>query len=133
MNSILGSGLLGSAAQGVLGGAQGMSLEDQQYHQLSQRYTQALGQSMLNTQQAAAQNVFGQAAKGAQAIPFNPNEIEAYKVPLSTLVTLWQAKFGDEWVSKFDDEFWFNATDRLKEAGKVEVVKHTWYRIKEDA
>lgn len=137
LNNMFGSGaqqaLIGS---GTLGGIQQCSENDllaQQYASQANQYSQQLAQSMMNTKNAVAQQVF--AGQGiTQAIPFNPNEIEAYKVPLSTLVTLWQAKFGDEWTQKFDDEeFWFDAMFRLKAAGKLEEAKHTWYRIKEDA
>lgn len=121
--------LLGAGAQSALLG----STEDQMYSDMANKYQHALAQSMMNTKQAVSQNVYNQMAKGVQANPFNPNELEAYKISLSNLVTLWQAKFGDEWVQKFSEEFWYDACDRLKGAGKLEEVKHTWYRIKEDA
>lgn len=133
LNNMFGSGA--QQAQGLLGGAQGMTLEEIQQRHLAQQYTQNLAQSMMNTGQQAAQNIYSQmaGAQASQAKPFNPNEIEAYKVPLSTLVTLWQAKFGDEWVSNFEDAFWHDACERLRGANKLECAKHTWYRIKEDA
>ena len=92
------------------------------------QYSQQLAQSMAQTKQAVAQSVYQQAMK-----PFNPNEVEAFKIPLSQLVTLWQAKFGDEWMQSSGEEFWQDALYRLKDANKLEVVKGSWFRIKEDA
>jgi len=122
--------LLGAGAQSAL---TGRSLEQEMYDLRSQQYANALGQSMLATKNAAAQNIYNTVAHQQAVKPFNPNDQEAYKIPLSQLVTLWQAKFGDEWVQKFEDEFWHDAMFRLKAAGKLEEAKHTWFRIKEDA
>lgn len=139
LDNMLGGAGIG-AAQDALGGAIGgyqqcteADLLKRQYDMQAQQYTSQLAQSMMNTKNAVAQNVYSQMGKQAQPIPFNPNEIEAYKISLSNLVTLWQAKFGDEWVSKFEDDFWADAMFRLEAAGKLEVAKHVWYRIKEDA
>ena len=126
---------------GVLGGQGGIAAasnslgqikectEDELQRQYSamqaSAYAQQLAQSMMQTKQAMAQ--------GAYAKPFDTNTQEAYKIPLSNLVTLWQAKYGDEWVQTSEEEFWHDAAYRLKEAGKFEVAKGTWYRIKEEA
>jgi hypothetical protein len=118
LNNIFGAG----AQQALMGSEQEM------YDMRAQQYSAALAHSMMNTKQAVAQGIMA-----SQQIPFNPNEVEAYKIPLSNLVTLWQAKFGDTWVQKFDEAFWADAMFRLKVAGKLEEAKHTWYRIKEDA
>ena len=120
--------LLGAGAQSALLG----SSEDQMYADMANKYQHALAQSMINTKNAVAQNVYTQMARGAQAVPFDPNELGAYKVPLSTLVTLWQAKYGDKWVEVFEDSFWQDAMSRLKTADKLETARH-WFRIKEDA
>lgn len=117
-NSAMGTSL-GNAAQGLIG----QSYQDQ----LAQQYTNNLAQSMVGAQQAIAGGVYQQAMK-----PFNPNDIEAYNVSMSNLVTLWQAKFGDTWVELFNDEFWTHALKRLNNANKLEQVSG-WYRIKEDA
>ena len=117
-NSAMGTSL-GNAAQGLIG----QSYQDQ----LAQQYTQNLANSMIGTQQAIAGSVYQQAMK-----PFNPNDIEAYSVSMSNLVTLWQAKFGDTWVEVLQEEFWQHALKRLQHAGKMEQVSG-WYRIKEDA
>lgn len=138
MSSIFGSAGIG-AAQGLLGsgGMQNMTLEELQHQQLANEYQQALAQSMMTTKQAMAQNVYSQMAtgRGAQAQqikPFNPNEDAAYNIPLSQLITLWQANYGDQWVERFDDDFWNSARARLHNNGKLEGVSG-WYRIKEDA
>ena len=119
LNNIFGAG-----AQQALGGS---SIEDQMYTDISNKYQNALTQSMLNTKNAVSQGVFA-----SQMKPFNPNELGAYQIPLSQLVTLWRAKYGDEWVETFDEEFWSDALSRLKTADKLESARH-WHRIKEDA
>lgn len=100
----------------------------QKHAMQANQYSQQLAQSMAQTKQAVAQSVYQQAMK-----PFNPNEVEAFKIPLSQLVTLWQAKYGDEWMQSSGEEFWQDALYRLKDANKLEVVKGSWFRIKEDA
>ena len=131
MESVFGSPGIGAAtnaAQGLVGQSYQNQLEQKMANHLAQQYSNALGQSMIGAQQAVAQGAYQQTTK-----PFNPNDCEAYKIPLSNLVTLWQAKYGDEWVRTSEEEFWHDAAYRLKEAGKFEVAKGTWYRIKEDA
>lgn len=69
---------------------------------------------------------------------FNPNKHEAWSIPLSQLVNLWQAKFGDVWVdvSDLDDDFWPEASGRLHRNNKMELCDHgntPWARLKEDA
>lgn len=133
----------GIAAQNRLGGVPTESMNDaynnhiqklqdeelqrQQYAMQANVYSQQLAQSMMNTKQAVAQSAYQQTMK-----PFNPNELGAYQIPLSQLVTLWRAKYGDEWVETFDEEFWQDALSRLKVADKLETARH-WFRIKEDA
>jgi hypothetical protein len=131
LNNIFGAG-----AQQALGGQDPYEkhiAEHQRYatatqNHLANQYSQNLAQSMMNTKQAVSQSIMAQ----AQIKPFNPNESEAYKVPLSQLVTLWQAKFGDQWVEIFEEDFWRDALSRLKVANKLEIAHH-WFRIKEDA
>ena len=122
---------------GVLGGQGGIaaassSLEQEMYDLRAQQYTNALGQSMLQTKQAVTQSIYNSMAHNQAIKPFNPNEQEAYKIPLSNLVTLWQAKFGDEWVEVLTEEFWRDALNRLTNAKKLEHA-NGWHRIKEDA
>ena len=135
LNNIFGAG-----AQGALSGQYEKHMQHlraqedlerlRTENQLANQYAQNLGQSMMNAKTLASQNVYSQALK-----PFNPNEIEAYKIPLSQLVTLWQAKFGDEWVSydQLKEDFWHEAGSRLYDSGKLEKAKADWFRIKEDA
>lgn len=70
----------------------------------------------------------------------NPNNREAYIVPLSTLANMWRAKFGDVWVdvSEIDDEFWSDASSRLHRNKLMEEIEFResntpWARLKEDA
>lgn len=122
--------LLGAGAQQALIGAS----EDQMYNDMANRYQNALAQSMMNTKNAVAQQVFtGQSRASTQQIkPFNPNEDAAYATPLSQLVTLWQANYGDRWVEMFEDDFWNSARVRLHNNDKLEGVGG-WYRLKEEA
>ena len=122
--------LLGNAAQG-LGGS---LLQQQQEDMLAQRCQSALAQSMLQTKNVAA----AQALQGAYAkqkiSTFDPNKSEAFQVPMSQLVTLWQAKFNDTWVDMGieHEDFWRQAHRRLQNADKFEHVEG-WVRLVEDA
>ncbi len=70
----------------------------------------------------------------------DPNQREAYAIPLSRLVDMWRAKFGDTWidVSELDEEFWMDASSRLHRNKLMEEVEFhasntPWARLKEDA
>ena len=126
LNNIFGAGaqqaLMGGAGQNVqfnermrLDASNNVtmspSLEQDRYNQLANQYSQSLAQSMMGAKQGVMQGIMA----SQQAIkPFNPNELGAFKMPLSQLVTLWQAKYGDEWVEVFEDDFWSDAMSRLK-------------------
>jgi hypothetical protein len=118
---------------------------------ISQQYNQMLAQSIMNTKAAQLQNIYttnntgmlGQ-AQIVGAIPSqqtirksrNPNDCEAYVMPLSSLVNLWRAKYGDKWVdvSEIDDEFWSDASARLHRNNKMEEtdIDHApWARLRE--
>jgi hypothetical protein len=124
------------------------SKSQQEQDVISQQYTQALAQSMINTKAAQLQNVYNTGMLGqAQivgAIPSqqtirksrNPNDCEAYVMPLSSLVNLWRAKYGDKWVdvSEIDDPFWADASARLHRNNKMEEtdLDHApWARLRE--
>jgi hypothetical protein len=111
---------------------------------ISQQYNQMLAQSMINTKAAQVQNIYTQAQLG-RAIPSqqtkpnrDPNNCEAYVMPLSSLVNLWRAKFGDKWVdvSTLDDEFWSDASARLHKNKMMEesdMNNEPWARLRENA
>lgn len=64
---------------------------------------------------------------------FDPNEIEAYQIPLSQLVTLWQVRYGDKWVEMREaaaTEFFDHAVERLSHNNLLEEWRG-WARIKE--
>jgi hypothetical protein len=46
---------------------------------------------------------------------FNPNNDPVYSIPLSELVNLWRARYGDTWVdvSEIEEDFWSDASARL--------------------
>ena len=76
--------------------------------------------------------------QGVRPTGFNPNSHEAWSIPLSQLVNLWQAKYGDKWidVSDLDDAFWPEASARLHMNNKMEACDNDstpWARLKEDA
>jgi 4-hydroxyphenylpyruvate dioxygenase-like putative hemolysin len=105
----------------------------------------------LTASQVATANKMGMSlqdyAKAIQQInesvtmtSFNPNNHPVYSIPLSELVNLWRAKFGDTWidVSELDDDFWEDASARLHKNKKMEELDHhsdntPWARLKEDA
>ena len=71
---------------------------------------------------------------------FNPNKDPVYSMPLSQLVNLWRAKFGDTWVdvSELEEDFWSDASARLHQNKMMEEINHhtdttPWSRLKEDA
>jgi hypothetical protein len=71
---------------------------------------------------------------------FNPNKDPVYAIPLSELVNLWRARYGDTWVdvSEIEDEFWSAASMRLHQNKMMEEINHhsdttPWSRLKEDA
>ena len=71
---------------------------------------------------------------------FNPNNDPVYSIPLSELVNLWRARYGDTWVdvSEIEEEFWEAASSRLHQNHMMEIINHhsdttPWSRLKEDA
>ena len=71
---------------------------------------------------------------------FNPNNDPVYSIPLSELVNLWRARYGDTWidVSEIEEDFWSDASARLHTNKKMEELNHhsdnsPWARLKEDA
>ena len=122
--------MLGNAAQGLLGA---QTLEDQIQQQIANRYTQGLAQSMMNAQNQTQSAIQGAYAKQAKS-SFDPNKVEAYQVPLSQLITLWQAKFNDTWVDMGleHEAFWRAAYRRLENLDKFERAEG-WVRLREDA
>ncbi len=84
-------------------------------------------------QQLAMQGIqAGQSVPSAQQ-SFDPNKEEAYQIPLSQLVTLWQAKYGDKWVDSavvHDNSFFAHACSRLNANSLFEKAQG-WVRLKE--
>jgi hypothetical protein len=107
---------------------------------------QAAQAAQAAQQHSVMQGMYGQALAGASHIrkgpPVvdNPNQREAYVIPLSTLVNMWRAKYGDLWVdvSEIDEEFWMDASSRLHRNKLMEEIEFResntpWARLKEDA
>jgi hypothetical protein len=99
----------------------------------------ALAKKMGVTAQAYANHL--QTAPSAVTMTmFNPNEEPVYTIPLSELVNLWRARYGDTWVdvSEIEEDFWSDASARLHTNKKMEELNHhtdttPWSRLKEDA
>lgn len=100
-------------------------------------------QNMLNAYNAAQQNVGRQLASYPQGVlqggkVFDPNEHEAFQIPLSQLVTMWRLKYSDRWIKpteefpRFDGEFYSMAFDRMAALHMFESYQG-WTRLKEDA
>lgn len=119
---------------GITGGQGGLTREGDEYERLM----------MQNANQYAAQKAqymqaYGSGTQRIQAVKrFNPNESEAFQVPMSQLVTMWRLKYGDEWVDMQQSrpssgkDFYTDAFDRLDRAGLFEMFDG-WCRLKEDA
>lgn len=76
--------------------------------------------------------------KKAVPVPrFAPNKREAFQIPLSQAVTLWQMKHGDKWFDAHQpktpvvDDFYSDVFGRIKQAGLFESIEG-WYRLKEN-
>ena len=99
----------------------------------------ALAKKMGVTAQAYAKHL--QTAPPAVTMTtFNPNNEPVYTIPLSELVNLWRARYGDTWVdvSEIEEDFWSDASARLHTNKKMEELNHhtdttPWSRLKEDA
>ena len=99
-------------------------------------------EAMLAKKLGISAQVYAQARKQQPVTmtTFNPNNDPVYSIPLSQLVNLWRAKYGDTWidVSELDDDFWSDASARLHKNKKMEELNHhsdnaPWARLKEDA
>lgn len=114
-----------------------------------QEYKKLQNQSMSGVIQGgkyAGQGMYGGGVKAATShikkgppIVDNPNQREAYIVPLSTLANMWRAKYGDLWVdvSELEDEFWMDASSRLHRNKLMEEIEFResntpWARLRED-
>lgn len=105
----------------------------------NQVYGAGLGAQTGSTQQAynqaMQQKVMNQALKPLPR--FGPNKSEAYLIPLSQAVTMWQVKFGDKWFDGYQTrpeegkDFYADVFARIKEQYLFENVDG-WYRLKEN-
>ena len=86
------------------------------------------------------QDALNELNKAMTMTSFNPNKNPVYSIPLSELVNLWRARYGDMWidVSEIEEEFWEEASARLHQNKKMETINHhsdttPWSRLKENA
>jgi hypothetical protein len=129
---------------GIFGGAiPGSQADYEEYTQQMrrvdaelQKYNQAMAMN------AAQGSMFGRqqyTSQQSRAMPrFNPNESEAFQIPLSQAITLWKLKFGDTWWFDAQEprvlpgrDFYTDVFDRIKKMGLFESTDG-WYRLKED-
>lgn len=101
---------------------------------IAQDYALKLAQSMRQTKDTIASGIL------QQQFGFDPNKREAYMMPLSQLVTIWQAKYGDQWIQKDllpivqeSAQFFQDAFRRLRTNRLLEEAEDNWFRLKEDA
>ena len=110
----------------------------QAMNNLGNAYGQQYGsQSSQAAQTAVVQKRRLNSGLQQKQVPFDPNKLEAFRIPLTTLVTMWQVKYGDQWVngdvpiSPNDEAFYIDGLRRLLSAGVFEQY-NGWVRLKEN-
>lgn len=131
--------------EGMLNAAQrriDAAMQSQMYGSALNTYGTGIG-AQLGAQQGA-QQAYNQAMQQKvmnQAIKplprFDPNKSEAFQIPLSQAVTMWQVKHGEKWFDAHEpktpivDDFYADVFGRLKKAELFESIDG-WYRLKEN-
>jgi len=121
-----------SLMNGIFGGASLGSQVDYEEHLQQLRRVEA---AQLKQQYAAHQGLGGVKQKMPR---FNPNDSEAFQIPMSQLITMWRIKHGEDWVDMSrprppsGKDFYTDAFDRLDRANMFEMFEG-WCRLKEDA
>ena len=106
-------------------------------HVLANQTASSYRQNITTNNTTAISGGFGQ-AQMPKEYSYDPNIEPSWKMPLSELVILWRAKFGDVWVdvSFLEDKFWYRASMRLSQNKLFEEgdTRDTtpWVRLKED-
>lgn len=114
-----------------------MGIEQRRIDRMAQS---ALQNSAINTygsglgaQPGSTHQAYNQAIKPLPR--FDPNKSEAFQIPLSQAVTMWQVKHGDSWYDgqtpRPAEDFYSDVFDRIKKAGLFESIDG-WYRLKEN-
>tara|TARA_R110000868_G_scaffold66002_2_gene196938 strand:- start:528 stop:908 length:381 start_codon:yes stop_codon:yes gene_type:complete len=107
-------------------------------HVLANQTASSYGQTMATNNTNAIIGRLGQAQRQAAEYSYDPNVEPSWKIPLSELITLWRAKFGDVWVdvSDLEEVFWYRASMRLSQNKLFEEGdtrdSTPWVRLKED-
>jgi hypothetical protein len=106
--------------------------------QLNPTLLAVIQKSGLSIEQYA--NLYNTSVIPTTMTTFNPNKDPVYSIPLSELVNLWRARYGDTWVdvSELEEDFWVDASARLHQNKMMEEINHhsdttPWSRLKEDA
>ena len=106
-------------------------------HVLANQTASSYRQNITTNNTTAISGGFGQ-AQMPKEYSYDPNIEPSWKMPLSELVILWRAKFGDVWVdvSFLEDKFWYRASMRLSQNKLFEegdtLDTTPWVRLKED-
>ena len=121
-------------------------LKMQQAVEAEPRHIQAAQQQMygaaigppLGTQQAYNSLIGMGAQKPTRPVPrFDPNTSEAFQIPLSQAITMWQVKHGDKWFDGHQPrpeegkDFYADVFARIKKEGLFENIDG-WFRLKEN-
>ncbi len=114
---------------GQLGMQQAYPVQQAQ-NALREAYNQAT-LANIKSQNAAVQKMMSQ-----DRHRFDPNKREAFQIPLSQLVTMWQVKHGDKWFDGSEpkqegEDFYADAFMRLRQNELFEMVDG-WVRLKEN-
>lgn len=113
---------------------------DEDYYQRMERRIQAAQQQQvyggaLGAQPGSTHQAYNQALKPLPR--FDPNKSEAFQIPLSQAVTMWQVKHGDKWFDGYQTrpeegkDFYADVFGRIKQAELFENIDG-WYRLKEN-
>jgi hypothetical protein len=95
-------------------------------------YKMAINSGLLNSSPGVL-SAYGRQAQERPRI--DPNKSEAFQIPLSQLVTMWQVRFGDQWLDgdqHIDEQFYSHAKLRLDRFGLFERFD-SYLRLRENA
>jgi hypothetical protein len=103
-----------------------------EHQKMKAREQQAVNQMAMNS----SPGILGGYGLQKKQNPFNPNNREAFQIPLAQLVTMWQVKHGDQWVDgsqpmQEGEDFYADAWLRLEQNGLFERM-NGWARLKEN-
>jgi len=112
-----------------------MEMEEAKIRAKLYNQAQAMGIANQNALTGIGATLGGSYGLQTPKARFDPNKSEAYQIPLSQLVAMWQVKYGDQWVDIRSDrersDFYWAAETRLGQNDLFERVDG-WARLKEN-